>query len=67
MEPILSRGSKLALSMTGILVLTLSAAAGTYRLKKSAEIKRWEKELSAYSLQLKNENQLAKEKGLQEQ
>lgn len=58
MEPISSRGNKVPLSMTVLLVLAILSAAGTYRLKKTAQINRWEKELASYSVMLETENQL---------
>ena len=58
MEPISSRGNKVPLSMTVLLVLAILSAAGTYRLKKTAQINRWEKELASYSVMLETENQV---------
>ena len=49
-------GNKAGISIIAILVLSLCSAAGTYRLKKTAEIRRWQKTLTAYSVQLENEN-----------
>ena len=46
--------------MTALLVLAILSAAGSYRLKKTAQINRWEKELAAYSVVLEKENQLVK-------
>ena len=60
MEPISSHGNRLTVAMVALLVLALITTVGTYRLKKSAEIKRWQKELSSYSARLENENQIAK-------
>ena len=59
MAPISSHGNKLAVSMSALVVLALITTVGTYRLKKSAEIKRWQKELSSYNVRLENENQMA--------
>ena len=58
MEPISSRGNKVPLSMTVLLVLAILSASGSYRLKKTAQINRWEKELASYSVMLETENQL---------
>jgi len=54
-----SHGSKLALPLFFVLVLSLSSAVATYRLRKSAEIKRWEKTMELYSSRLREENQAA--------
>ena len=62
MEEISSRGNKVPFSMTALLVLAILSAAGSYRLKKTAQINRWEKELAAYSVVLEKENQLVKSK-----
>ena len=62
MEQTSFHGSKIVLSITGLLALTLLTVVGTYRLKKSAEIKRWEKALTLYSLELEQENKLVEAK-----
>ena len=56
MDLISSRGNRTGISIITVLVLSLCSAAGTYRLKKTAEIKRWQKEMAVYSIQLENEN-----------
>ena len=55
MEAILSRGNKVFVSLTAILALAVCSAVVTYRLKKSAQIKLWEKSLEAYSEKLEKE------------
>ena len=60
METTAFHGSRLAFSIAGIIAVSLCAVAGTYRLKKSAQLKYWEKALASYSLQVENENHLAK-------
>ena len=60
MEPISFHGSKAVISIAAILVLSICTVAGTYRLKKTAQIKQWQKALTSYSLELEKENQLAK-------
>ena len=62
MEEISSHGNKVPFSMTALLVLAILSAAESYRLKKTAQINRWEKELAAYSVVLEKENQLVKSK-----
>ena len=62
MEEISSRGNKVPFSMTALLVLAILSAAESYRLKKTAQINRWKKELAAYSVVLEKENQLVKSK-----
>ena len=54
-----SRGSKIGISIIAVLAFSLCAVAGTYRLKKSAEIKLWQKSLTVYSEKLEQENKLA--------
>ena len=66
MEEISSRGNKVPFSMTALLVLAILSAAGSYRLKKTAQINRWEKELATYSIALEKENQLVKSQLSQE-
>lgn len=50
-------GNKVGIASIIILALSFCTAAGTYRLKKSAEIRLWEKSLVIYSSQLEQENQ----------
>ncbi len=59
MDSTLSHGNKAASTAIIILALSLSTLVGTYRLKKSAEIKLWKKSLTVYSAQLEKENQTA--------
>ena len=51
-----SHGNKSGIAIISLLVLSLCSAAGTYRLKKTAEINRWQKEMQVYSLELEKEN-----------
>ena len=60
MAPTSSPGNKIILPMTGILAITLCALVGAYRVKKTSEIKLWEKQLAVYSYQLESENQAVK-------
>ena len=50
-------GNKVGMAAIIILALSLSTAAATYRLKKSAEIRLWEKSMTLYSSQLEEKNQ----------
>ena len=63
MDSTLFHGNKIGLASIVILALSFCTAVGTYRLKKSAEIKLWEKSLIVYSAQLKEENQAAIKNG----
>lgn len=56
MEKISFPGSKLGVPLFFVLILTLCSIAGTYRLKKSAEIRLWEKSLASYTAKLEKEN-----------
>lgn len=60
MDKISFHGSKVCVSITAVLALSLCLAVGTYRLKKTAQLKLLEKELASYSFTLEQENQLAK-------
>ena len=60
MEPTSFHGSKAVISITAVLAISVCAVVGTYRLKKSAQIKHWQKAMTLYSLELEKENQLAK-------
>ena len=60
MEQISSHGSKGLFSVIAILALSVCTVFATYRLKKTAQIKLWEKEFIQYSKQLEAENQIAK-------
>ena len=60
MEPTSFHGSKAVISIAAILAICVCTVAGTYRLKKSAQIRQWQKALAAYSVQLEKENQIAK-------
>ena len=60
MEKISFHGNKVVFAIAGLLLLAFLSALGTYRLKKSAEIRHWQKELTSYNLRLENENQVAK-------
>lgn len=60
MDLISSHGNKAGIAIIGFFVLSLCSAAGTYRLKKTAEINRWQKALQVYSLELENENNAEK-------
>jgi len=66
MEQTSFHGSRLVLSLSVLLLLSLSFLVETYRLKKSAEINHWKKELSLYSKTLDNENQLARDQSMRE-
>ena len=57
MDSILFHGNKIGLASIVILALSFCTAVGTYRLKKSAEIRLWEKSLANYSSQLEQKNQ----------
>ncbi len=63
MDSTLFHGNKIGLASIVILALSFCTAVGTYRLKKSAEIKLWEKSLIVYSAQLEQENQAAIKNG----
>ena len=56
MEATSFRGNRIGISITAVAALSLVTAAGTYRLKKTAEIKKWQKALTVDSVQLENEN-----------
>ena len=64
MEPISypgnNAGSKITLFGAGLVVLALCTVVGTYRLKKVAEMKYWEKALATYSRDLEQNNRIAK-------
>ena len=60
METTSFHGNKIPFSIAALLALTLCSLLASYSLKKSAQMKYWEKALTAYSLQLEEENQLAK-------
>lgn len=47
---------KTVCSVVIVAAMALGTAVCTYRLKKTAEIKLWEKSLEAYSAQLQSEN-----------
>lgn len=57
MHSTLFHGNKVGIAAIIILALSFCTAAGTYRLKKSAEIRLWEKSLVNYSSQLEQKNQ----------
>ena len=54
-------GSRIGVPLFFVLALSVCSAFSSYRLKKSAEIKRWEKNLTVYSANLSMENAAAKE------
>ena len=56
MERTSFRGNRMGITLICVLALSMSTAAGTYRLKKSAEIHRWEKTYELYSQTLEKEN-----------
>ena len=58
-EKISFRGNKFGLTFGFVLILSLCSAAGTYRLKKTSQIKRWEKASVIYTQTLEEENQQA--------
>ena len=60
MEPTSFHGSKAVISIAAILAICVCTVVGTYRLKKSAQIRQWQKAHLSYSLKLENENRLAK-------
>ena len=60
MEPTSFHGSKTFYSVAAAVAIVLCTVVGTYRLKKSAQLKHWQKAMTVYSLQLEQENQLAK-------
>ena len=60
MEPTSFHGSKAFYSVAAAVAIVLCTVVGTYRLKKSAQLKHWQKAMTVYSLQLEQENQLAK-------
>ncbi len=51
-----THGTKIFCSGIVILAVTLTATVYTYRLKKSAQISRWNKAITTYSEQLQQEN-----------
>ena len=61
-EKILSRGNRTVMPVVIIIAMTLCMVAGEYRLKKSAELSRWKKEMEIYNTNLEKEN-LAAVKG----
>ncbi len=54
-------GSRIGVPLFFVLALSVCSAFSSYRLKKSAEIKLWEKNLTTYSANLTMENTAAKE------
>ena len=60
METTSFHGNRIPFSIAALLALTICTLAASYSLKKSAQMKYWDKVLSAYSRQLEQENQLAK-------
>ena len=62
MHSTLFHGNKVGIAAIVILALSFCTAAGTYRLKKTTQFNRWEKELATYSIVLEKENQLVKSK-----
>ena len=52
-------GNRLMFFSVIILTLSICTAVSTYRLRKSAELNRWLKEMAVYDLQLEEENRLA--------
>ena len=56
MEGTSFRGNKFGITVFFVLALSLCSVAGTYRLKKIAEIKKWEKNYDLYSQKLESEN-----------
>ena len=67
MEGISFHGNKIVWSITALLALALLTSLCSYRLKKTAELKLWEKKLSTYSLELEEENKIAKSDFLPEE
>lgn len=55
-EPTLSHGNKLVLSIVISISLAVCMAAGSYRLMKTAQIKRWSKAVAEYSSKLEADN-----------
>ena len=53
MELISSHGNRVGISIVGILVVCLCTAAGAYRLKKTAELKQWQKSIFEVYMELK--------------
>ena len=56
MEKISYHGNKAVVSLMVILALAICSMAATYRLKKTAQIRLWEKSLAVYSERLEEEN-----------
>ena len=60
----MSRGNNTGRNVTGrtacsvvvAAAITFGTTVGSYRLKKTAQLRYWQKALSDYSLQLENEN-----------
>lgn len=59
MEKTSFHGSKIGIPLFFVLVLSLCSAFGTYKLKKTTEIRLWEKNLAAYDAKLDSENKAA--------
>ena len=60
METTSFHGSKITFSMAAILVLAICTVVASYSLKKTSQLKYWSRANKAYSLQLEQENQIAK-------
>ena len=56
MDAISSPGNRIGISIIAVLAFSMCTAAATYRLKKTAEIKCLEKAMTAYAVQLEEEN-----------
>ena len=56
MEKISFRGNRIGITLGLVLALSLCSAAGAYRFKKIAQIKRWEKASVVYTQVLEKEN-----------
>lgn len=52
-------GNKAGIFAVALLAISLCSVFAAFRLKKSAEIRLWEKSLVSYSAQLEAENQAA--------
>ena len=55
----LSHGNKTGITLIFVLALSFCSAVGMYRLKQTAEIRRWEKTLASYSVEVSQNNNIA--------
>ena len=55
----LSHGNKTGIVMFFVVALSFCSAVGMYRLKQISEIKRWERTLASYSVEITEKNNAA--------